>query len=399
MISCERNPISDASFYSTGVNLSEFQDDDVDGYANRRFIHTSEEIHDYLETNGYTMNRQYWAASNVTPTNYNNGYYSNGQKIDNSITRSSAYPWVAGCGETYAEINSGRFLAVHRGHGYAGGWGWTHPFFVSHPYYHNVNNLTNGDKLPVVISIDCYSGDFNTAECLAENFLRKSNGGAVGVFASSYYSYSGPNDGLAAGLIDAIWSNPGLVPDFGSGGVTNPTLSSHTDIHTMGDVLNQGLLRMVETWTGSVTQNQYTYELYHYHGDPAMKIWTAAPATITATHLDTLPKNANSITISNSTCSNGIATLYANGALLGKTTLSAGSGTINFTSLDTTNAILTISGHNFRPYTKNIQINNTIENTSPGVQARNITFSSVVKGSSSIEISWINGSGDRKWNY
>ncbi|MFC2111583.1 C25 family cysteine peptidase, partial [Bacteroidota bacterium] len=396
IVNYERNPITDASFYSTGVNLGEFQDDNIDGFASRRFLHTNEEIHDYLENKGYTMNRQYWAASNVTPTNYNNGYYSNGQAIPTALKRSTGYPWVSGCGETYAEINAGRFLAVHRGHGYTGGWGWTHPFFVSHPYYNNVNNLTNGNKLPVVISIDCNSGEFNTAECLAENFLRKSNGGAVGVFAAAFYSYSGPNDGLAAGLIDAIWSNPGLVPSFGSGGITNPTLTSHTDIHTMGDVLNQGLLRMVETWTGSAIQNQYQYEIYHYHGDPAMKLWTSLPTTITVAHIDTLPKNSNYLNVSNSNCPNGIATLYANGELLGETSLSGGNGTINFTSLDTIQAILTITGHNFRPYIKKVQINNNFESAPPILQAKNLTFSTPVKASTSIEINWINGDGDRR---
>nr|MBC8147952.1 T9SS type A sorting domain-containing protein [Bacteroidota bacterium] len=396
IVNYERNPISDANFYSTGINLGEFQDDNIDGYASRRFLHTNEEIHDYLENKGYTMNRQYWAASNVTPTNYNNGYYSSGQAIPSAITRANSYPWVAGCGETYAEINAGKFLAVHRGHGYEGGWGWVHPFFVSHPYYNNVNNLSNGNKLPVVISIDCYSGDFNKAECLAENFLRKTNGGAVGVFASAFYSFSGPNDGLAVGLIDAIWSNPGLVPSFGSGGISNPTLNSHTDIRTMGDVLNQGLLRMVETWTGSAIQNQYTYELYHYHGDPAMKLWTASPVSITATHYDTLPKNANFINISNSNCNDGIATLYANGELLGKTTIVDGSGIINFTSLDTVEAILTITGNNFRPYIKKVQINNNVESNPPVLQARNLTFSNPSKASTSIEINWTNGDGDRR---
>ncbi|MCF8297710.1 MAG: T9SS type A sorting domain-containing protein [Saprospiraceae bacterium] len=396
IVDYERNPIVDANFYSTGVNFGEFQDDNLDGYSNRRFTHTNEDIHDYLVNNGYTMNRQYFANSNVTPTNYNNGYYSNGEAIPSAITRANSYPWTATQGHVWAELNAGKFLAVHRGHGYEGGWGWVHPMFVSHPYYNHINTLTNGRKLPVVISIDCYSGDFNTSECLAENFLRKTDGGAVGVFAASFYSYSGPNDGLAAGLIDAIWANPGLVPSFGAGGISNPTLSTHNDIHTMGDVLNQGLLRMVETWTGSTIQNQYTYELFHYHGDPAMKIWTASPTTVTATHLSTLPKNANFINISNSNCTNGIATIYANGELLGKTTLMGGNGTIEFVCLDTVQAILSITGENFRPYLKKIQINNNIESTPPIMQAKNLTFSTPGKTSTSLEINWTNGDGDRR---
>ncbi|MDZ7775079.1 MAG: hypothetical protein U5L09_05420 [Bacteroidales bacterium] len=39
-------------------------------------------------------------------------------------------------------------------------------------------------------------------------------------FAASYYSYSGYNDGLSAGFIDAMFPEPGLVPSFGEGGIS-----------------------------------------------------------------------------------------------------------------------------------------------------------------------------------
>jgi len=398
MVNYERNPISDATYYSTGVNFGEFQDDNTDGYADRRFCHTNEDINSYLVSRGYNMSREYYTPTTVTPTNYNSGYYSSSEAIPSTLLKSNSFPWISdgGVGNVHSNFNAGRFLAVHRGHGYDGGWGWCHPFFVSHPYYHNIDDLTNGEKLPVLISIDCHSGDFNTANCLAENFIRKSNGGAVGVIAASFYSYSGPNDGFALGLIDAIWSNPGLVPSFGAGGISNPTLSSHSDIHTMGDVLNQGLIRMMETWTGSTVQNQYTSELFHYFGDPAMKIWTSAPTTITATHNDTLPKNSTTLTINNSSCIDGLATLYFQGELIGQTQLANGTGTISFIAMDTANAILTISKHNYRPYISNIQINNGIAATPPVVQASNISFSQSSKTTTSITVNWVNGDGDRR---
>lgn len=395
IINYERYPVNEASFYSTGLNTGEFQDDNLDGWDERRFINTNEEIWSYLSGKGYTMNRQYTTNSNITPTNYNSSFYSLGQAIPTAIRRSSGYPWTANEQNMYTEINSGRFLVVHRGHGYEGGWGWSKPFFTSHPSYNNVNTLNNGTKLPIVLSVECHSGDFSTTECLAENFTRKLNGGAAGVISSSFYSYSGHNDALAVGFIDAIWSSPGLLPTFGSGGKVNPSVNSHADIVTMGDVMNQGLLRMVQTWNGSNSSNKYQYELYHYFGDPTTRIWTSNPVTATATHASGYLRNVNSITITNSNCTNGIATLVSNGIIIGRTQLVNGAGTINYTVTDSVSAILTISARNFRPYINNLTINNRIIATPPTIQAKNIRL---VKGSSSkttsLSIGWDNGNGE-----
>jgi hypothetical protein len=396
IVNYERNPITDATFYSNATGFGEFQDDNNDGYADRRFTHTLEDFRDYLTTKGYTVHREYYTPSSANPTNYNNGYYSDGQAIPSVLLKSNGFNWISdnGVGYVHSNFNSGRFLALHRGHGYTGGWGWCHPFFVSHSYYHNIDDMTNGDKLPVIISVDCHSGEFQTANCFSENMLRKQNGGAVGVIAAAYYSYSGPNDGFATGVVDAIWSNPGLVPDFGAGGVTNPSLTSHSDIVTMGDAMNQGLIRMMEVWNGSATQYEYTHELFHYFGDPAMRLWTSSPVTISATIQDTLPRLANSIDITSSTCTDGLATLFFEGELMGSVQLVNGSGTINFTALDSGQAIVTISKHNYRPYIKKVYINNVVLPIPPAQQAKNIQFTNPDSKSTSITISWENGDGD-----
>ena len=78
-------------------------------------------------------------------------------------------------------------------------------------------------------------------------------------------------------MFDAIWSNPGLLPNFGSGGISNPNVNTHSDIYKMGYVLNQGLLRMGQTWGLS----QYTNRIFHYFGDPSMEMYTSSPSTFT----------------------------------------------------------------------------------------------------------------------
>ena len=353
IIDYERNPVEDASFYENGLNCAYFQDDENNGYASRRFTHTSEDIRDHVILHGFSVERVYTTPSDRNPTNYNNSAYSNGEPIPAELLRSSGFPWNGGTQDVISAINDGKFYVFHRDHGYGNGSGWADPHFVTS----QMDDLSNGNKLPVVFSINCHTGEFMLDECFAEKFIRLENGGAVGVFAASFYSYSGLNDGLALGFVDAMWSDPGLIPVFGNGGIHNPNLTPHDDIVTMGDVLNQGLIRMMETWDGGYAANNYTHELFHYFGDPAMKIWTAIPTEIAATNTDTIfYDETTSVSITNCSLEDGLASLLINDELVGKTVLVNGEGEIEFPSTLGNYAILTISKHNFKPFIDSIPI-------------------------------------------
>ncbi|MFO7862667.1 MAG: C25 family cysteine peptidase, partial [Salinivirgaceae bacterium] len=248
IVNYERNPVNNADFYEKGLTCAQFQDvadnEAPDGYAARRFAHTSEDIRDYTISQGYDVDRIYYTDNTNTPTNYNSGYYSNGQAIPSELLRSNGFAWNGNSNHIKEAINDGRLFVFHRDHGYAGGTGWSNPNFVTS----SISSLANGEMLPIVFSINCHTGEFSLPKCFSEAFLRHEGGGAVGVFGASYYSYSGYNDGLSAGMIDAIWSNPGLTPNFGYGGAYNPPASTANNIRTMGDVMNQGLVRMEQTW-------------------------------------------------------------------------------------------------------------------------------------------------------
>ncbi len=360
IVNYERNPVNDVDFYANGLNCAQFQDvadtEDPDGYAARRFCHTSEDIRDYMQTEqGYTVERIYYTDGANTPTNFNNGYYSNGEAIPTELLRANGYAWDGDQTDILNSINSGKFYVFHRDHGYVGGSGWAHPYFTTA----QIPSLTNGSKLPVVFSINCHTGEFQLDNCFAEKFLRHTNGGAVGVVAASYYSYSGYNDGFSAGMIDAIWSDPGLTPVFGSGGVPSPPTSSANNTFTMGDVVNQGLVRMIETWG----DNEYTHQLFHWFGDPTMKIWTANPYdnTITATVPGSVNCDATSLSISACNITDAVATLYFNGELRATVQLSGGSGTLNFSVLgnSTEKPIVTISKHNCKTLITELNITGT----------------------------------------
>lgn len=349
IINYEKYPIVDSVFYSTGLNCAYFQHAG-NGYAERRFAQTSEEIRNHIVSYGYNVERVYKTGSSVNPLYWNNGYYSAGESIPNYLKKPS-FAWNGNASNINSNINEGRFFVFHRDHGMSSGWG--DPYYTSS----NVNTLVNGNKLPIVFSVNCLTGKYMDAECFAEKFLRMPNGGAVGVFGHGEVSYSGYNDGLALGLVDAIWSNPGLVPTFsGSGGVTNPTLSAHTNLYRLGDIKNQGLIRMIETWGGNTADIKYTHELLNYFGDPAMEIFTAQPVPIYAMANDTIDCHTDTL-LSISNCSfDGMATLVCDGELIAKADIVNGSALLLFNTISGNNATLTITGHNKIPLIKDIII-------------------------------------------
>lgn len=356
IINYERNPFNNNLFYKKGMNAAYFQDDDNNGYADRRFSLTSEDVLNYLTSQqSINVTRVYKTGTSVNPLYWNNGTYANGEAVPNYL-RKPTFPWAGNNIDINNGINNsdGLLYVLHRDHGYEIGWG--------DPHYTNtdIDNLNNGNRLPVVFSINCLTGKYLEAECFSEKFLRRPNGGTAGIFGHAEVSYSGYNDGLSIGLIDAIWANPGLIPNFtGNGDNPQGTPTAHSPIYTLGDVANQGLTRMVQTWGN----NQYTFELLHYFGDPSMKIWTNNPLSITASHPTIINCSSDtSITISNASCPDALATLIANGELIGSVQLVNGNGKIYFSGIYGNQAVLTLTKHNYRPYTANIYVNGNCPN-------------------------------------
>jgi uncharacterized repeat protein (TIGR01451 family) len=270
IIDYDRNPVSDEAFYDNISVAAYFQDyDDYDGYEDRRFVLTSEEIRDYLLTQGYTVERIYYTEPGVNPTNYNNDYYASGEPLPPELLRPT-FAWDGDSSDISTAVADGRFILNHRDHGATWGWG--------DPYYDvgDVQALTNGNKLPVVFSLNCQTGWFDnetddpadgtgyTAIHFSEAWQRNPDGGAVGVIGATRVSYSGYNDWMTEGFYDAIW------PDFLA--YNDPGFSLPE--YRMGVVLDYGKLAMAALWADWDLE----FEIFHYFGDPTMGIHTTPPA-------------------------------------------------------------------------------------------------------------------------
>lgn len=279
IIQYEKTPTLNSDFYNTGVNCAYFQDTNdyndygvltypKDGYENRSFVLTAENVLMHMEQNGKTVHRVYCTKDTITPTNWSN-FYANGSPLPNYLLRPT-FAWNGNTNDITNYINMGTFYILHRDHGYSTFWGY--------PYYSRLNiaSLHNENKLPVVFSMDCLTGqyDYPLGDCFAEAFLKKDNGGCVGIFAATQVSFTGYSDALALGMFDAIW--PGLTPAF----PTNTYISSinpQAPLYKLGEILDQGLMKMKQKYgNGSVVQ--FMFGICHCFGDPSMEMYTNQPS-------------------------------------------------------------------------------------------------------------------------
>lgn len=273
----EKNPVNDADFYRRAVVASQFQccreGAPKDGTDSRSFVEVSEFSRQVLLTAGKEVTRIYGRTGDSTPARYYDGTL-----LPEALSSAKNFAWNGGAKDITNAWNNGTFLIIHRDHGLVSGWGT--PSYSSN----NILALTNGERLPVVFSINCATGFFDNETAdgaygtiqngiyFAENALRQPNGGAVSLIAATRNSPSWENSTLLQGFMDAIWTN--ALPKFG-------TSQSQ---RRLGDILNHGK-RYVVSKTGmnvmgeTIWENAVRNELYLWHciGDPTLELWVKNP--------------------------------------------------------------------------------------------------------------------------
>ncbi|NIA16398.1 MAG: hypothetical protein GWP08_20245 [Nitrospiraceae bacterium] len=284
IIQYEQNPPMNAGFYSAAAIAAQFEccrwDVVQDGTALRTFTEAGEFCRDVLVAQGKTVDRIYedtvdwrYGARDATPRRYYDG-----ATLPADLAPGSGFAWNGGTVDILTAWNEGRFLMIHRDHGWEGGW--SHPDFA----WSDIASLTNSTLQPVVFSVNCASGLFDnetaggvwgttdTAVYFAERLLRKSDGGCVGFLGDTRNSPSWPNTELLKGFMDAIWHD--AIPSYGAS-------APH---RRLGDILNHGKLYMM-TQVGAAGAGVESWDakdellLWHCLGDPTMEIWTSYPYT------------------------------------------------------------------------------------------------------------------------
>lgn len=346
LVKFQKFPPTLPSYYSTMVNCSFFQDDDLNGYDDRRFVQTSEEIRSYMQANyGKNVVRIYEAPTASNPQFWNNDQYANGSAIASDLQRPT-FAWNGNTSDIINKINQGTFLLLHRDHGYSNASGWAHPQLASS----QLQFLTNDSLLPLIFSINCYSGNFRVDDSFAERLLNQP-AGASGIFAPSYYSYSGNNDAFALGLYDALFPSPGLIPQFtGTGGNHSPIIPAHISFDKPGDMLQYAIWYMNYAWG----VDRYSSEIAHYFGDPAMPIFTHVPLQISALCADSVDCVDSVFTVIVPNSAGFIATLTIDQQVVAKSLFVNDTALIHFVPQYGNQALLTITGVGYAPYYKSV---------------------------------------------
>lgn len=355
IIRYEKALVFNEDYYTQAACASHFQDNDNNQVEDLRFVLTTEDIQNYLTDHGFDVDRIYGAYDMVNPKYWGDFTWHwpypslilEERELPLELQRPN-FAWQEDGNDISSAVNSGRFLVVHDGHGSRFGWG-------SPPYStYQVDVLENGDKLPVVWSINCMTGwfdnetdDFSSTSFhsvhFSESWERNPKGGAIGLIASTRISYCIHNDLLIWGWMDAIW--PDFNPDY-------TPLDTYFDDgqYEMGQVLNYGKLYYASLHEESKIR-QLNFEIYHWFGDPTMQIWTAMPKTLDVSHQLVTDEGATFIDITVSE-PGALICISKEGQILSRTISNAGTNTLFWPeSLQPGEVIdITITKHNFRPY-------------------------------------------------
>jgi len=275
IIAYEGSPPNVASFYSHAAIASQFQccrSGSPSGRAQRTFAEVSEFSRNAMMMNGKTVDRIYQQTGAGTPERYYDGAL-----LPAALGLGSGYPWNGSYTDIRDAWKDGRFLFIHRDHGWQDGW--SHPPFT----WGDFGDLTGTSPLrPVVFSVNCASGLFDNETAptvygttvggryFSERLLLDPNG-AIGILGDTRNSPSWANTALLKGFIDAIW--PNTIPAFGPA----------TSQPRLGDILNHGkMYMMTQIGTTQISSGtaQNELRLWHVFGDPTLEIWTSSPYLI-----------------------------------------------------------------------------------------------------------------------
>ncbi|MBT6994518.1 MAG: hypothetical protein HN952_06135, partial [Candidatus Cloacimonetes bacterium] len=179
------------------------------------------------------------------------------------VAEAYEYPSIS---DVSTPVNTGLSVINYCGHGSHDSWS-TSGFSNS-----NVNSLSNGNKLPFIISIACVNGEFHTGgDCFAEAWLKKSNGGAVGMYAATInQSWAPPMKGQDY-MMDLLIGGYDYSSNPGEGTTVDVQKTSYGAICFNGSILmaledTSGGPAMLETW--------------HIFGDASLQVRTDTPAEI-----------------------------------------------------------------------------------------------------------------------
>jgi len=249
-------------------------------------------------------------------------------------TYSSIYDPGASAADVSTAVEAGTSIINYTGHGYNQGWGTT-GFSNS-----DVANLSNGDMLPIIVSVACNNGDFHTGTCFGEAWLRHDDGGAVIMMAASI---SQPWDPPMRGqdyFMDLLIGGYDYDAHPDQSGISTTEQRS-----TFGSAVFNGLTLMCTESGGS--SDWETAKTWNLFGDPSLQARTAAPEELTLSN-DVISAGVpftTTVTTANGAFEGALVALSQDDEMISAYTDASGTVTLNHT-FDPGAATLVVTGFN-----------------------------------------------------
>ena len=287
------SPVMDESFYQSPIMTYSYQ-------MIKWFQITAESLIGHLESKGkdpYRMNLildfdntfddEVWSSAQNTSQVLN--YFG-----PNGLGYIPGYPREVGeyteCGQNHETVilnkisNEPGYILLNRGHG----WFtiWSCPPLNST----NLDNLTNYKKYPFLLSINCGTGAFDRDNCLAENFMKYANIGAIGVIAATYESHTYTNDSYLWGVWDFFEND--FLPDYGNSVANNNNYMPAFADASAKHFINQQKFPNTTENTISLTSN-----LFHSFSDAFLKLYSEVPQEMNIEHDETYLIGSNTFKI------------------------------------------------------------------------------------------------------
>lgn len=246
-------------------------------------------------------------------------------------------------------LNAGRGFINYVGHGSDTSWVTT-GFSNSH-----VNNLTNSNMLPFIVSVACVNGNFVSQTCFAEAWMRATHNttgaptGAIAIYAST---------------VNQGW-NP---PMRGQDEITDLLIAESK--HRIGSLYFNGSSKMIEAYgTSGVSE----YKNWTIFGDASLMVRTQNPSLMNASYNPVLLMGVSNFSIQ--TEPNAYITLSNAGTIYGKAVANAtgnASITLNPAPAEPMNLTLTVVAFNKQTLIQTIQV---LPNDGPYLMLDSISIS------------------------
>ncbi|MBO4653984.1 MAG: T9SS type A sorting domain-containing protein [Bacteroidales bacterium] len=237
-----------------------------------------------------------------------------------------------------AAVNAGVGIINYCGHGNVDRWE-TSSFTNSY-----VNNLTNYNMLPFIISTACLNGSYLNQTCFAEAWLRATkNGQPTGAVSTVMSTMSQPWDPPMCGQDEMIRVLTG---------------AENTAVkRTFGGIVFNGLAKMHEVYPTTSSEGLQTMRTWVLFGDPALQVRTAVPQTMTATHNMVLLSGVTQLQV-DSPVEDAKVVLTKGETILAQGFISGGNVMLNFneTLLPEDTVHLLLSAFNYIPYQADIPV-------------------------------------------